>query len=171
MTLRQTLTAAALEPVLAVRRARLVGAESALTTALDKLAAADAEIATLDADLQHIARQTEAWEAGWQRWTQEGGAPMHGKAYVDQHLYLAAWRDDLNEQREDQLKRRAVIACDADAARTRLLRLQARLDAVQQAQHSALMQQLGPALARRDADAAELLAARRGRGESAWRSP
>jgi hypothetical protein len=32
------------------------------------------------------------------------------------------------------------------------------------------MQQLGPALARRDADAAELLAARRGRGESAWRS-
>jgi hypothetical protein len=171
MTLRQSLTAAALEPVLAVRRARLAGAESALTTALDKLAAADAEIAALDADLLHIARQTEAWEAGWQRWTQEGGAPMHGKAYVDQHLYLAAWRDDLNEQRDEQCKRRAVIARDADAARTRLLRLQARLDGVQQAQHRALMQQLGPALARRDADAAELLAARRGRGESAWRSP
>lgn len=170
MTLRQTLTAAALEPVLAVRRARLVGAEAALTTALEKLSAADAEIDALDTDLLHIARQTQAWEAGWQRWTQEGGAPMHGKAYVDQHLYLAAWRDELNEQRGEQLNRRAVIARDTEAARSRLLRLRARLEAVQQAQHRALMQQLGPALARRDADAAELLAARRGRGESAWRS-
>ncbi len=169
MTLRQILTAAALEPVLAVRSARLFGAEAALATALEKLAAADAEIAALDTDLQHIARQTGAWEAGWQRWTQEGGAPMHGKAYVDQHLYLAAWRDDLSEQRDEQLKRRTVIARDTDAARTRLLRLRARLEAVQQAQRHARMQQLGLALARRDADAAELLAARRGHGDSAWR--
>ncbi len=162
-------SAAMLQPVLAVRRARLAAAEAALTAALDQLAGVDAEIEALDADLQEIARQTLSWEAGWQRWTREGGAPMHGKAYVDQHLYLAAWRDELTEQRDEQSSRRAVLARDADAARTRLLRQQARVDAVQQAQQRAQRALSGLALARRDADAAELLAAReRGLGGSAW---
>ena len=157
---RQTITAAALEPVLAARRARLLGAELALTAALEKLASVDAEIAALDADLAKIARQYAAWEAGWQRWTHDGGAPMHGKAYVDQHLYLAAWREELNEQRDDTLRKRAAAERDTEAARTRLVRLQARVEAVQQAHRRALLAQLGPAQARREADAAEMLAAR-----------
>lgn len=159
--LRHTISAAALEPVLAARRARLLAAEVALATALDKLVAVDAEIAALDADLAQIARQYAAWEAGWQHWTHDGGAPMHGKAYVDQHLYLAAWREELSEQRDDQLRKRAAAERDTEAARMRLVRLQARVEAVQQAHRRALLAQLGPAHARREADAAEMLAARR----------
>jgi hypothetical protein len=163
MTLRHTISAAALEPVLAVRRARLLAAEVALAAELGKLAAVDAEIAALDVDLAQIARQVAAWEAGWQRWTHDGGAPMHGKAYVDQHLYLAAWRDELSEQRGEQLQKRAATLRDTEAARARLLRGQARVEAVQQVHRRALQAQLGPAQSRREADAAEMLAARQWR--------
>jgi hypothetical protein len=157
---RHSLPAAALEPVLATRRARLLAAEQALAAVLARLAAVDAEIAALDADLAQITRQVAAWDAGWQRWTHDGGAPMHGKAYVDQHLYLAAWREELNEQRDEQQRERAAIENQAAAGRAKVLRAQARIEAVRQAQQRALRAQLAPAQARREADAVEMLAAR-----------
>jgi chromosome segregation ATPase len=152
--------ASSLDAVLQARHARLLTAESVLAQVLVRLAQVDAEIAGLDGDLGEIARMHAAWEQEWQRWMREDGKPTHGKAHVDQHLHLAAWRTELTEQRDEQRQRRAAIQAEADAARTRIARMHARIELLQQALQRAAAAHHGLRHARQETDAAEALAAR-----------
>ncbi len=96
-----------LQLLLSVRELRVNRIRSELVLAMTALTEIEAELASINEELEQIARQRAAWERDWQHWLHQDRVIRHGQDYSLAHTALSAWEQDANQAHREVSTRHA----------------------------------------------------------------
>jgi hypothetical protein len=151
-----------LQQVLSVREVRLAALQALLAQRLQTLAAIDAELAKIDAELRQIADQRAIWERHWQRWLHEDHVLQHGRDYNLSHMALSSWEREAQAVRVEIAERQLAAAAEVQAAKKAVMQAQTRVEALGTMLSDARRRQRARGAALLDSRAVDELASRAG---------